>query len=128
MLAAVHVRERLAGILAVAGLDVLVHAVKLRALEAVEQDAAERLVEVLLDAGDDFFEDIGIGGTGPPGCTLGGVVLVEKLGDGCLGGHRHELLLFGHLFPVVDEDGFEGVGNEEPDGWSSDEFVFLQRA
>ena len=101
MLAAVHVAKSLASMLAVAGIDLLVHLVELLPLEAVEQDTAEGLVEVLLDAGNDFFEDVGIRRARSSMSALGFVVLVQELRDGCWRGHRRELLFFGDLLPVV---------------------------
>lgn len=60
MLAAVHVTERLASVLPMPGLDLLVDLVELLPLEAVEQNTAKRLIEVLLDAGNDLLEDVRI--------------------------------------------------------------------
>ncbi len=76
---------------------------KLLALEAVQQDAAEALVEVLLEAGDDLLEDVGVGGAGP---ALGQLVVEVGGQDGVggrFGGQRHELQVFRHVLPVVDE-------------------------
>lgn len=126
VLATIHIAKRLASMVANGGFDHLMDFVELRALEAIQQNAAEGFVEVLLHARDDFFEDVGVCGAGAARVALCFVVLVEELGDGDFGGHGHEFLLFGHLFPVVHEDGFEGVGDEEPYGWSADKVLFLR--
>lgn len=76
---------------------------KLLALEAVQQDAAEALVEILLEAGDDFLEDVGLGGAGS---ALGQLVLEVGGQDGVgghFGGEWDELQVFRHVLPVVDE-------------------------
>lgn len=125
MLAAVDVDEILAGLVAVALRDELVHFHVLVPLEAVQKDATEGFVEVLLDAGDAFFEDVGVGGAGATGHVLGGRVLLQELGGGDCGGNHRELLLFGDLLPVVDENGFQLIGDKESDGWTADEVFFL---
>ena len=82
MLASIHVTECLASMLAVAGLDLFVDIVELGALEAVQQYPAEGFVEVLFDTGDDFLENVGIGGARSSVVTLCFIVFVEKLDHG----------------------------------------------
>lgn len=58
MLAAIHIAQSLPCIIAVTLLELLVPLHKLLALEAVEQNATESLIEVLLDTRDGFLEDV----------------------------------------------------------------------
>jgi hypothetical protein len=54
------------------------------------------------------------------------LVLVEKLCDGHWMWDLGELVLLGDLFPVVHEDGFESIRDEDFDCWF-DKVVFLLR-
>lgn len=98
---------------------------KLFALEAVQQDAAEALVEVVADAGDDLVEDVGVGGARAALRQLGGVVGGQDGVGGRAGWERHQLQVFRHVLPVVDEERFEVVGDVEPDGGAGGEGFFL---
>ena len=61
VLASIHITQRLPSVLTMTRLDLLMHFVKLLSLKSIEQDATERLVEVLLDARDDLFQNVGVG-------------------------------------------------------------------
>ena len=103
MLAAIHIAQRLACVLAMTRFDLLVNFVELLAFEPVEKDAAERLVEVLLHTSDDFFQDIGIRGARSPVVGFRFVVFIEKLGYWCRRWYGGELLFFSDFLPVVNE-------------------------
>lgn len=76
VLASVHVTECLASMIAMTGLGPLMDVVELWALESVEEDAAKSTIEVLLDTGDDLFEEVGIGRSWSAVGTLGTVVVL----------------------------------------------------
>jgi hypothetical protein len=125
VLAAVNVAQSLARVLAVALLELLVPIEVLIPLESIEKNASEGFVEVFLDAGDDFLEDVGVCRARAAVCHLGLFVLVEELCDGDGSGSWRDLVFFGDLLPVVYEDGFEGVGDKDFDCRSAHKLIFL---
>jgi hypothetical protein len=125
VLAAVDIAQSLARMIAVALLELLVPVEVQVPLEPIEEDAPESFVEVFLDSGDDFFEDVGVCRTGTTMCHLGLLVLVEELCDGDGGGRWRDLVLFGDFLPVVHKDGFESVGDEDFDCGSAHELILL---
>ena len=127
VLAAVNIAQSLARMIAVALLELLVPVEVQVPLEPIEEDAPESFVEVFLDSGDDFFEDVGVCRTGTTMCHLGLLVLVEELCDGDGGGRWRDLVLFGDFLPVVHKDGFESVGDEDFDCGSAHELILLQK-
>ena len=127
MLTAVHVTQCLAYVLAVTGLDRLVSFVELLPLEPIEQDPPEGFVEVLSDASDDLLEDVCVSRSRSSSVSLGGVVLVQELGDRSWGWYNGKLLLLRDLLPVIDKYGLERIWNEQSDCWSLNEVFFLFR-
>lgn len=73
----------------------------LLALELVQEDFVKGFVEVLLDTGDDFLEDVKLDSALSVRFFLGGV-LVHDLVDGVLGREGDNLAVFGDVFPVID--------------------------
>jgi len=125
VLAPVNIAQSLARMVAVALLELLVPIEVQVSLEPIEEDASESFVEVFLDAGDDFLEDVGICRARAAMCHLGLFILVEELGDGDGSGSWRDLVLFGDFLPVVHEDGFESVGDEDLDCGSAHELILL---
>jgi hypothetical protein len=125
VLAAVDVAQSLARVLAVALLELLVPVKVLIPLEPIEKDASESFVEVFLDACDDFLEDVGVCRAGAAMCHLRLLVLVEELCDGDGSGCWRYFVLLGDFLPVVYEDGFESIGDEDLYCGSAHELIFL---
>lgn len=82
MLTPVQIAQRLPSVLSMSTLDPLVHFVELLALEAVQQDAAERFVEIFAHTCDHFFQDIGVSAAAATVCGFGFVVFVKEQVDG----------------------------------------------
>jgi hypothetical protein len=93
------------------------------ALEGVEQDLADRVVEVANHARDEFLEDVLVGALAlrPLVCCVVG----EDLADRSLGWQVDEGEVLGHELPVVDEKGFEDVRDGNADFGARVEGLFL---
>ena len=93
--------------------------------ETIEQDAPETAIEVLFEAFDDFLEELPVGGVDAFG-LFAELVFGEDVSDGgARMGKGDQLQVLGDVFPVVDEEGFEGFGGGEVDGGTDVEGVFL---
>lgn len=125
VLASVDVAQSLARMLAVALFELLVPIEVLISLESIEKNASESFVEVLLDAGDDFLEDVGVCRARTSMCHLGLLVLVEELCDGDGSGSGRDLVLFGDFLPVIYKDGLESIRDEDFNCGSAQKLVFL---
>ena len=112
VLAAIHVAQGLPSVLTVARLDLFVDVIKLWPLEPVEKNASKGLVEVLLDARDDLFENVSISRPWSSMDAFRVVVVAQELGDWCGRRHGYELLFLGNFLPIIDQDRFKGIGNE----------------
>jgi hypothetical protein len=133
-------------LLAVGLVPELVHVVVLGALEAVEeaalldwfgraegrkkglpveQDATEALVKVLAQAGDGLLENVHGSAALLAVRLLVGEIVVQNLLDRMDVGQRNELLILGHILPVVDKQRLNMVGNWELDGGTVVEVVLL---
>lgn len=99
---------------------------KLFAFEPIQQDPPEALFKVLLDAYDDFLEEIGVRGAESAFAFFFVKVRVEDDVDGGLGRKWDKGEILGDVLPVVDQDGFEVVGNEEADRRARVECFFLE--
>ena len=127
MLTPIDVAHGLARVIAMALFELLVPIEVEIPLEPIEKDAPESFVEVFLDAGDYFLEDVGVCRAGAAMCHLGLFILVEELCDGDGSGSWRDLVLFCDFLPVVHEDGFESVGDEDFDCGSAHELILLQK-
>jgi len=58
--------------------------------------------------------------------ALVGEIVVEDLGDGLLVGEGDKLLVLGDVFPIVDEEGLEMVGDRNLNRWAAVEGVLLE--
>ena len=125
MLGPIDVAGFLIGELPLAAFHLLADLEPLLALEAVQQDAPERLVEILAQAGDDFFEEIVLHGAGAAAQFLFLEVGGQDLVDGVRVREGDEGEVLGDVFPVVDEQGFDVVGDGEADGGAGVECFFL---
>jgi len=126
VLAPIDVAQGLARVLTMALLELLVPVKVLIPLEPIKKNASESLVEVFLYAGDNFLQDVGVCRTRTAMRHLGLLILVEKLCDGDGGGSWCDFVLLGDFLPVVYEDGFESVWDEDFDSRSAHELIFLQ--
>jgi len=106
-------------------LELLVPVKILVPLEPIKKNASESFVEVLLDAGNNFFEDVGICRARAAMCHFGLLILVEELRDGDGSGSWRDFVLLGDFLPIVYEDGFESVWDEDLDSRSAHELLFL---
>ena len=100
------------------------HVGVLLALELVQQGLAEGALEPLLEAEAQLLEQLGLGAAEPATALFVLEVLVEDPVDGVLGGEGHELVVFGHEFPVVDQVALDRVGDVEVDLRLGHEVVF----
>lgn len=97
---------------------------ELGTLVAVEEDLFEGDVEVLHQPVSNCLQDVAVQAAGP----LGEVVVVpvlEDLADGLWGWEVDDGVVLGHALPVVDEEGFQVVCEDEVDGGDGVEILFL---
>lgn len=95
------------------------------ALEAVQQDAAQCLVEILLNALNNLLQNVCIGAARNALCPF---LLFVPLEDGCyciLAWKGDEVEVLSNLLPVVNEQRLELVGHWDADSWSGAECFLL---
>ena len=111
--------------LVVVVLPLLDHFRVLCALEGVQEQATEAVIEVVAQAFDKFFEKIGIGGASGTPPTLDSVVVGENDIDRLLRRQGDEKKVLCDVLPVVDEDRLEEVGKRNADFWTGVVGIFL---
>lgn len=115
MLGAISLQRTLASQIAGVALPLLAEEAELLTFELVEQDFIEGLVEVLSDAGGHLVEDVIINRR----CAARFFLVDVFINDGTHGvfrWQRHHLAVFGDVLPVIDQEGFQVVREDQLDG------------
>lgn len=114
MLGAISIQRTLSGQITGIALPFLAEEAELLAFELVEQDLVEGLVEVLSDAGGHFVEDIIIHRRCAARFFLVDVFIDDST-HGVFRRQSHYLAVFGDVFPVIDQQGFQVVRKDQLD-------------
>lgn len=91
----------------------------------VEKDPRQRPLKVLAQSGKGLLEYVGDSRVLAAPWALVGEVVGEDLGDGMRVRDGHQLVVFGDVLPVVDEDGLDVVRDGELDGGAGVEALVL---
>jgi UDP-2,3-diacylglucosamine pyrophosphatase LpxH len=91
----------------------------------VQQEAPESLVEIISETGDRFLQDVHGSTARLAVRALMCEVVVQDFVDGMHMRKGDELMILGDVFPIVDEQGFDVVGDRNLDRWPIIEVLFL---
>ena len=92
----------------------------------VKEDLSEALVKVHPKPRDHLLQDVGLGASGRTPRKFVRLVLAQDRVDREGNWERHQLLVLRDVFPIVNEDRLDAIGDRQLDRWPSEESGLLE--